>query len=513
MVADELKNYIRSSLAKGNNINDISKNLLENGWLETDILDALSSLGFYKSKPQKTSRILVLFIILIIVSVSSTLYFWKNDLNLSDTNSKKVQNFYANLSASQIAFTNAGEMIFPDEQKLLNKKEEYMKSRINFIEANLQTMKLHLYSDGKETITLDIIGKGQDGSWWETPTGDYKVLGKETNHYSSIGDVWMPWSIQFYGNYFIHGWPYYNDGTLTNKNYSGGCIKLSTEDAKTVFEFSKKDTPILILEDRSQYNFGHLVSKDGSPAPNISAKSFLISNLVTGESLLEKNADQELSIASLTKLMSAIVAKETIYLGREIINNQAADNYGNFSPQKGAYYSGFDLLFPLLMESSNEAAKILSSFVGESYFVNNMNQKAKSIYMENTRFSDSAGINADNISNARDLEKMIAYIYYKSHFIFDITKGIAPENVGLVNIGHTIDISSLKNFNEFASYSDIVGMKNGETTAAKQTLVSVWNINTPTGIVPVSIIVLGSDDRKNDTEKLLNWVKINFNTI
>ena len=52
--------------------------------------------------------------------------------------------------------------------------------------------------------------------------------------------------IQFDGNYFIHGWPYYPDGTSVAKGYSGGCIRLSTEDAEELYGLVDIDMPIII---------------------------------------------------------------------------------------------------------------------------------------------------------------------------------------------------------------------------------------------------------------------------
>ena len=54
-------------------------------------------------------------------------------------------------------------------------------------------------------------------------------------------------------------------------------------------------------------------------------------------------------------------------------------------------------------------------------------------------------------------------------------------------------------------------MKNGETTAAGQTLAGVWEFESADGKIPVGIIVLGSTDRVKDTQALLNWLKQNFN--
>ncbi len=521
MLTDELKEYIRQASASGATAEDIKQKLLEAGWPETDIREAIQEFNILTQQPLSSSRKTIFtknFAYIILVGAilalgGATFYLWQERLDLSNTNAQKVRDFYARLAESQISFTDAGEIIFPDEQKLIDQKAEYIQAKKSFIDVDLRAMKLTLYDGGAAIKTIDVLTKGKERGWWETPTGNYKVLGKSTNSFSSIGNVWMPYSIQFYGNYFIHGWPYYENGNPVPQTYSGGCIRLSTEDAKAVFDFAKTGMPVLVLENYTEYNFGTLTLKttDGAP-PIVSAKSFLISDLSSGETLLEKRAEERLPIASITKLMTGVVAHEIIYLGRPIkITQQMLASLNQvFSPAVGEYYTGFDLLYPLLAQSSNDAAKIISGFVGDGTFIKNMNTKASSLQMADTNFADASGISDQNISTAYDISKLLQYIFYKRPFLFDISRGVVFESVGLINIGNTINISDLKNFNEFVDDPDLIGVKNGETSAARQTLATIWNIHTAQGDVPVAIIVLGSENRKADTDILLNWLKNNF---
>jgi hypothetical protein len=131
------------------------------------------------------------------------------------------------------------------------------------IAADLSEMKLYLFEDGHATITVPILSKGKRGSRWETPTGLYKIQTKEENHFSSLGAVYMPKSMQFFGNFFIHGWPYYPDGTPVPEGYSGGCIRLSTEDATRVYDFASRETPLFIWEDREACKGVNLSSDSG----------------------------------------------------------------------------------------------------------------------------------------------------------------------------------------------------------------------------------------------------------
>jgi D-alanyl-D-alanine carboxypeptidase len=364
---------------------------------------------------------------------------------------------------------------------------------------------------------MPVLTKGKEGSWWETPTGNYKTLAKKINHFSSIGSVWMPYSIQFYGNFFIHGWPYYPDGTPVATSYSGGCVRLSTEDAKSVFQFATIGMPILILEESEIMESppSVLVEKASSnlKVPVISAKSALIADLDSGLVLLDKNSQQVLPIASLVKLMTGVVASELIYLEKTVkisslnfLQKNSPLHLASLSLLPDKSYTAFDLLYPLLMQSSNEAASLIASFLGEQEFVKKMNEKAESLGMKNTFFVDTSGKSNENVSTAKDLAKLAKYILEKRIFLYDITRGKNYLTFGPLNFG------KLDNYNEFYNYPNLIGVKNGQTSAAKQTMLTVWNLrlglNGPSK--RIVIIVLGSDDRKTDTQLLLNWLKDNF---
>ncbi|PCI29402.1 hypothetical protein COB55_02220 [Candidatus Wolfebacteria bacterium] len=517
-MSPDIRKYIIDALRFGNTKEEIADSLLVAGWDLNDIQSAFVDVGISVNPlgAKKTSGFKKAFIatsFAVVILTASTAYLWNDRIDLSKTNELAVQDFYTELTESQISFSDAGEMVFPDEQKFITQKNEYVASGTDFIEVDLRKMEITLFDNGASIGTVAVLSKGKEGSWWETPTGNYKVLGKTPNGYSSIGNVWMPYSIQFYGNYLIHGWPHYDDGTPVRKGYSGGCIRLSDDDARTVYNFVNNSTPILVLEDKERHDFGVLTQRvTDAPIDGIDAKAFLITDISTGNVLLEKNAEDVMPIASLTKLMTAIVAHEVIYLGKSItVSERMLANVAQaFHPVVSKRYLGLDLLYPLLMQSSNDSANVLASFIGNNSFMRNMNNKAASLDMNNTTFVDPSGIGAQNISTTEDVAKMLQYIYFNRNFLFDIGRGVEFKNIGSINLGRTVNISDLKNFNEFVDRPDLIGVKNGQTTAARETMATVWNIKTKSGDVPVSIVVLGSEDREADTDVLIKWVKKNY---
>lgn len=371
---------------------------------------------------------------------------------------------------------------------------------------DLDSMKLITYENGSPVKEYTVVSKGKPGSSWETPTGVYKVNFKNEKHFSSIGKVFMPYSIQFYGNFFIHGWPYYPDGAPVHKGYSGGCVRLETGDAKEVFDFTEKDTPIFVYDG----NGNNFVSADDIKidklnVPEISAESYLVADLRNGSVFLEKNSAEIKPIASLTKLMTAVTASETIFIERTVlINKNILETYGDSGNLRlGEELSLDNLLYPLLMESSNDAAKAITEIIhGEKQFVSLMNYKAYSLGMRDTKFSDSSGINPENISTAEDLYFLAKYLLNKRSFLLKISKTSSKEIIS--RGGKTRHI--FNNFNHFSGNKDFLGGKTGYTKDAGETMLSIFNIKIQDKIIPVAIIVLGSSDREEDTLKILEWI-------
>ena len=393
--------------------------------------------------------------------------------------------------------------IFSDE------KERLIEGQKDFAVVDLQAMELALYGSGKPIKTFKILSKGMDGSWWETPTGIYTALYKESNHFSSIGKVWMPWSIQFYGNFFIHGWPYRSDGTPVPQSYSGGCVRLSTEDAKEVFYFVKRDMPILVHEIEPSVVAKPVLQPISNDigAPKILANAVLAADLETGDVILNKNADEILPVASLAKLMTATVAGEMIYLGRtiEIRRDMLKDPIQSYALEVGNRYQVFDLLYPLLMQSSNGASRALAAFLGNDYFVEQMNKKAKTLGMSDTRFVDPAGIGDGNVSSLADFGKLARYIFEKRRFIFDITRGRGYDVFGDSNL------AKIDNFNEFYSEGNLVGLKNGKTVGAGETLLGIWKMRDGQDFERVIMVgILGSESRVSDAQAVRIWLESKF---
>ncbi len=401
--------------------------------------------------------------------------------------------------------------------------ETLSQSHERMIGADLSAMKLYVYEKGYAVKTFDILSKGKRASQWETPTGLYKIETREVDHFSSIGAVHMPYSMQFFGNFFIHGWPYYPDGTSVPEGYSGGCIRLSTKDAEEVFTFATEGTPLFVWNSNGE-NTGslpHIVLEDRTP-PQVSAESYIVANIQTGEVYAEQHASEPRPIASLTKLITALVANETIHFGRTLTvtpddRTQTEGTPGSIAPHD--VFTVGDLLYPLLMESNNAVAYTLSRYFGSENFLRWMNDKAKAIGMENTSFEDPSGISEHNVASANDLFHLTRYIYTSQSYILNITR--LPKKTITSDGGRDY---ALANFNVFVGNPHFLGGKTGYTEAARQTMTSIFElplnarnefgapVQGVSATTTIAIIVLGSEDRKEDVERLLVWFKRNAHT-
>ncbi len=374
-------------------------------------------------------------------------------------------------------------------------------AKTSFIDADLGAMRLTVYQDGTPTLVVPILAKGKPGSWWETPSGLYAIGSREQNHVSTIGGVNMPWSLDFDGNFFIHGWPTYPDGTPVSTSYSGGCIRLSTDDAARVYALAAVGMPVLVHEmATSSAPFDYRYS-----VPGLSAKEYLVADIDTGAVLASSGADTQVPIASITKLMTALVTTEYVNLEKTLtVPSEAVVPTSKPRLYAGEKVSAYDLMFPLLEESSNQAAETFAASEGRAYFIRLMNAKAAAINLSSTSFTDPSGADSGDVSTAHDLFTLLTYLKNNRGFILNVTDGKAPQGV---YSGET-PFAGLENFNIVPGVSaPFRGGKIGKTTAAAETYAGLFTIPISGSPREIAIIVLGSSDAYADVAHLASFVE------
>ncbi|MBL0460222.1 D-alanyl-D-alanine endopeptidase [Aeromonas dhakensis] len=146
----------------------------------------------------------------------------------------------------------------------------------------------------------------------------------------------------------------------------------------------------------------------------LSSAAFVVANPRTGEVLSERNANRVMPIASITKLMTALVVLDANQRLSEILTVTMADVdrlKGTGSRLAvGSRLSRADMLHIALMSSENRAASALARNYpgGQRAFIEAMNAKARMLGMWSTQFSDSTGLTPRNVSSAHDLAKLVA---------------------------------------------------------------------------------------------------------
>ena len=165
---------------------------------------------------------------------------------------------------------------------------------------------------------------------------------------------------------------------------------------------------------RHSRHAGSPVALDDAGNPGLRSASALVIDQSSGAVLFEKNANVQVPIASITKLMTAMVVldakpdlQEVLTIGEEDVDALK----GTHSRLRvGTRLTRDEMLRLALMASENRAASSLSRNYpgGRSTFVAAMNQKATELGLTETRFEDPTGLTAANVSSARDLTKMVA---------------------------------------------------------------------------------------------------------
>lgn len=231
--------------------------------------------------------------------------------------------------------------------------------------------------------------------------------------------------------------------------------------------------------------------------PDIQARTAAVFDINGNKFLYSKNIREKLPIASLTKIMTAIIVLKNLGLDEVItISKKAVMTEGeNGHLIIGEELTVRDLLYIMLVESSNDAAVALADTVNN--FTDLMNQKIKELGLEDTHFVDPTGISKWNYSTAFDLAHLTKYSFFNKPLIWQILgiKEIEIRNHQLINTNKLL-----------GEIPEIVGGKTGFTEEAGECMLTMIKVPDKPGEYLI-IIILGSENRELETKKLINWVE------
>ena len=239
--------------------------------------------------------------------------------------------------------------------------------------------------------------------------------------------------------------------------------------------------------------------------PHMSAQAYLVADVDTGEVIYERGDTLVAPIASVSKLMTAVIAHEKMKPDQMLIVSR--DAYQTFGSEgellNGEKIRVADLMYPLLIESSNDGAEVFAdNYIkgGHDAFMLEMNKKAKELGMNDTYYDDPSGLSAKNVSSSDDLFKLAQYIQKNIPSIWDTTR---VRQYAILNHHWT-------NKNAQLGFDSFLGGKNGFIDESKQTGVSLYNVDLAKGGKHnLVIVLLRSNDRTGDVVRILNFIKKN----
>ena len=234
----------------------------------------------------------------------------------------------------------------------------------------------------------------------------------------------------------------------------------------------------------------------------------IVVNQNTGEIIYEKNADVRASIASLTKLMTAMVVLDSgLDLNKEIKLTKADIDRVKRTTSRlpiGTKLTKYELLKVALISSDNRAAFALSRSYpsGRKGFINAMNVKAIQLGMQNSQFRDPTGLDKRNISTAKDLLKLVRAAYQ-----YPVIRDLTTTPSESIKIGRKRNSIGFNNTNPLVRKGvwDIGLSKTGFIRESGRCLVLQTTINGE----PIIIVLLnsyGKLTRFADVKRIRNWM-------
>ncbi len=239
-----------------------------------------------------------------------------------------------------------------------------------------------------------------------------------------------------------------------------------------------------------------------SSPPDVSAKSAVLMVADTGEVVFEKNADERRSMASTTKIMTALLTIECATPQRMVITtpemvNVEGTSMGLLAGDKVTFN---DLVYGMLLASGNDAANTAAISIDGSIerFAVRMNKKAAQIGMKNTFFVTPSGLDNENhYSTAYDMALLACYALKNP----DFREACSCVSAKLC-YGNKPYVRYLSNHNKLLkTYDGAIGIKTGFTKKSGRCLVSAAERN---GVTLVCVTLSASDDW-NDHKKLLDF--------
>jgi serine-type D-Ala-D-Ala endopeptidase (penicillin-binding protein 7) len=255
------------------------------------------------------------------------------------------------------------------------------------------------------------------------------------------------------------------------------------------------------------------VDAAGDLVPDVRAAAAIIYNPETNQVLWEENSQTQRSIASITKMMTAVVFMEMNPDLTQPVTVARSDVFGASTTKLRVndHVTTDDLMHLLLIASDNAAARALAriSPFGSEGFVTRMNEKAAELGLQTTHYADPSGLLSDNVSSAYDMARLIAHVSSDDR-IASIMR--TPEYT-IFNGRRDVTFRSTNHLLGRADV-DVLAGKTGFITAAGYCLATLLRL--PSTNQQVAVVVLGARSNASrfmETQNLFTWLSSKASTI
>ena len=241
-----------------------------------------------------------------------------------------------------------------------------------------------------------------------------------------------------------------------------------------------------------------------SPDLTVDAQSYISMKINKDEEkvLLSKNEDERLPIASLVKLMNALIVLDNYDMKKKVLISPLAmkqeGEQGNL--KLGEELSVKDLLYISLIESSNRASFALSEVMGINDFIIAMNSRAENLGLINTHFEDVTGLGDQSYSSAKDIAKLSGYMFNNYPLFGEV---INLKEFDLYNNG-TLHHKLINTNKLLGEAPNVIGGKTGWTDFSRGCFMAIEKSLEGDGII--INVVLKSEDRFSEMQKLISLI-------
>ena len=334
---------------------------------------------------------------------------------------------------------------------------------------------------------------------------EYRAMSK---HFAkSAGGIWMKHNAHNYG--FITKYP--EEETPRGHHYEPWHWRfIGIAAAKTLRgKMTMIDTPPAYIQKKY---FSANSSGEGLTLPAGAAMAIGTTAENDAYTIMQKNSAKRIPIASITKLMTALVATELLQpddpipIGWDVLVGKGIS--GKFIA--GETLSLEDAIHAILIASNNEVAAAIAKTVGTESFIEKMNDRARALAMHDTHFVNTTGLDPEkesesiNYATASDVAKLLQYILSDKKDIFTILK----KQEYAVTTGNTKRTVLMQNTNELLSNREtalrVIGGKTGTTPRAKSNLITI--AETPSQKGYLITVILNSKNAFIDTQNLLRYL-------